>query len=121
MFNVIIIGAEDTGNYEFFRQKAIYYLSNKAKSGEGITIYTTGDEFIDRFTDRYRIDKHFFKADWKTYGKDALKCRNELMVRDANAIIFFQNNKRDFQVLYDYAKNKGIQARIVEPPVTDIT
>lgn len=115
MFNIIIIGAEDTENYEFFRQKAISLLSRQAKSGGGITIFTTGDEFVDRFTTRYKIDKKFFKADWKSHGKDALKYRNEAMVREANAILFFQNNKKDFQVLYDYAKNKGLTARLVIP------
>ena len=77
MFNIIVIGAEDTEDYEFVKQKLIVALQAKAKSGEGITIFTTGDSFIDQFTQRYNIDKYFFQTDWKTYGKNALKYRNE--------------------------------------------
>ena len=113
MFNVIVIGGEDSGNYEYFRSKMIYYLKNKAKSGEGITIFTTGDDFVDSFAKRYGIDVKFFVTNWKDYGKDALKHRNEEMIKNANAIIFFQNNKKDFQILYDLAVKHNIVGRIV--------
>ena len=90
MFNIIVIGAEDTEDYEFVKQKLIVALQAKAKSGEGITIFTTGDSFIDQFTQRYNIDKYFFQTDWKTYGKNALKYRNEKIVENANAVYFFE-------------------------------
>lgn len=116
MFNVIVIGGEDSGNYEFFKSKMIYYLQNKAKSGERITIYTTGDEFVDTFAKRYGIDTKFFITDWKNYGKSALKERNEEMIKDANAVIFFKNGKKDFQTLYDTAIRSGILGRTVDVP-----
>lgn len=116
MFNIIVIGGEDSGNYEFFKSKMIYYLRNKAKSGEGITIFTTGDEYVDKFTKRYGIDVKFFVTDWKTYGKNALKERNEAILKDANAIVFFQNHKKDFETLYDMASKRGILSRSVDVP-----
>jgi hypothetical protein len=116
MFNIIVIGAEDTEDYEFVKQKLIVALQAKAKSGEGITIFTTGDSFIDQFTQRYNIDKYFFQTDWKTYGKNALKYRNEKIVENANAVYFFENNKKDSRMLYNLAKEKGIPDRYCIPP-----
>lgn len=113
MFNVIIIGAEDTEDYQFFKEKTIALLKNKANSGEHIVIYTTGDEFVDVFTSRFGIDKRVFYCDWQKYGKDALKYRNEEILKDANAIIFFQNNKRDSKILFDFAVSKNIPARLI--------
>jgi hypothetical protein len=116
MFNIIVIGAEDTEDYEFVKQKLIVALQAKAKSGEGITIFTTGDSFIDQFTQRYNIDKYFFQTDWKTYGKNALKYRNEKIVENANAVYFFENNKKDSRMLYNLAKENGIPDRYCIPP-----
>lgn len=116
MFNIIVIGAEDTDNYEFVREKLIIALREKAKNGDGITIFTVGDSFVDQFTQRYNIDVHFFPTDWKTYGKNALKIRNEKMVENANALYFFENNKKDFKMLFNYAKEKGIPTRYCLPP-----
>ena len=113
MFNVIIIGAEDTNNYNFFKEKTIKFLSRKAKSGEGITIYTTGDEYIDTFSKRFGIDERVFYTDWKSNGKDALKIRDNEILETANAIIFFQNNKKDFNTLFDQARKKNLPFRLV--------
>lgn len=118
MFNVIIIGGEDTRDYNYFKVKVAKILSSKAKSGEGITIFTIGDTFVDQFTERYGIAKRFFQTDFKSFGHDALKYRNEAIVKDANAIIFFNNNKRDYKILFDYARNNGLASRILEPPFT---
>lgn len=118
MLNIIIIGAQDTENYEFVRQKLISVLKPVSERGEGITILTTGDEFIDKFTERYKIDKYFFPTEWGKYGKDALKYRNEKIVEKANAIFFFENNKKDSQILYKYAKDKGLTSRFCIPPST---
>lgn len=118
MFNVIVIGGEDCGCYEYFRSKMIYYLQNKAKSGEGITIFTTGDEFVNSFTKRYHIDVKIFVTNWKDYGKDALKHRNEELIKNANAIIYFQDGKKEHQMLLDMASKNAISCRIVKAPVS---
>ena len=116
MFNVIIIGGEDTENYDFFKKKTAECLINKARSGEGITILTTGDAFIDEFTKQFRIDKQFFPTDWRTFGKEALKYRNEEILKRANAIIFFQNGRKDSQILFDMAVKRKLPNRLIEPP-----
>lgn len=114
MFNVIIIGAEDTQNYNFFKTKTIKILSNKAKNHERIRILTTGDSYVEEFTKRYGIETIFFKTDWLSFGKEALKYRNEEIIKAADAIIFFQNNKKDSQMLFNESKKNGIIYRLIE-------
>lgn len=114
MFNVIIIGAEDTQNYDFFKNKTIKLLSDKAKIHERIRILTTGDSYVEKFAKRYGIETLFFKTDWLSFGKEALKYRNSDMIKQANAIIFFQNNKKDSQMLFNESKKNGILHRIIQ-------
>lgn len=114
MFRVIIIGGEDTENYNLFRDKVINLLRNKAKNREHIVINTIGDEFVDEFTTHYGIDKHFFITDWKSYGNNALKERNETILNNSDALIFFQNTKKDLVTLYNMAVKKGIVTRIIK-------
>lgn len=111
MFNVAIIGGEDTGNYEFFKDKCIFFLKNKAKSGEGITIYTTGDSYIEKFCARYGIDTRTFYTKWKEYGKMALKTRNDELLKECNALIYFDNGIKDQEVLFNMAKKNSIPVR----------
>lgn len=103
MFNVIIIGAKETDNYEFFKEKTIRLLKNKASSGEYITILTIGDDYVTKFAERYKITTQFFGTNWSSYGKEALKYRNESMLQKADAIIFFENNKKDLNMIYNQA------------------
>lgn len=110
MFNVVIIGGEDCGNYEFFKQKVIQLTKEKART-EGMTIYTTGDEYVKQLSQKYYIDTYFIECDWNTYGKDALKKRNERLLSDADALIYFDTNKKDFNIIYEIAKSKNIPCR----------
>lgn len=110
MFKVLIIGAEDMGNYEKFCSKTIYYLKNKKKSE--IMIYTLGDNFIDSFAKANSVDTKFFATDWKTYGKEALKERTTRVLSDCDAIIVF-NTKKDTELLLKTAQEKKIPIRRV--------
>lgn len=113
MFRVAIIGGENTANYEYFQSKCIFYLKRKAKEGGGITILTTGDEYVERFAKRYNIDTQFFVTNWKTNGKDALKERNKELLENCDALIYFNDSIKDNQIIYDMAQKKGIQSRKV--------
>ena len=111
MFKVAIIGGESTGNYDFFKEKCIHLLKNKAQSGQGITIYTTGDRFVDKFSARYGIDVRTFYTDWGRNGKNALKERNEKMLETCDALVLFDNDIKADQILYNMAKESGMACR----------
>lgn len=114
MFNVAIVGGEGMGNYPFFETKCINILRNKAKSGEGITLFTTGDEFVTKFATKFGITVHTFYTEWNKYGKNALKMRNEALLTNCNAIISFDDAIKDTQILTKMAIDKGIQNRFIK-------
>jgi len=119
MFNVIIIGGEYTSDYDFFMERCIKLLRDKAKSGEGITIYTTGDEFVEKFASQFHIDMKKFNTNWELHGKDALKVRNGEILKDANALIYFNTGKKDNECLYNYALKQGINCRQIKIKLVD--
>ena len=114
MFKVIIVGGKNFGDYNAFEKKCISCLRNKAKEGHGIMIYTTGDEFNDRFAHRFGIDLRLFNANFTKHGSNALAERNKLMLFDANAAIIFDDDLTDTKFLIDQVKNKGIPLRIIK-------
>lgn len=114
MFNVIIIGGEKTNNFSLFKDKCIFYLKDKAKSGEGITIFSTGDKFIDVFAKKYNIDIQYFLPNWKEDGKMALSIRNNKMLNKANALIAFDDGSKDMKILISECRDKKIPLRIIK-------
>lgn len=114
MFKVIIAGGEKTNNFTLFKEKCIYYLREKGRSGEGITIYTIGDEFVKDFAAKYGISLQYFFADWKKNGKNALAIRNEDMLSKANALIAFNDESSEMEHLIHQAKNANLPVRVVE-------
>lgn len=112
MFKVVIVGGEHTHDYARFKKKCIECLKNKAKEGR-IIIYTTGDRFVDAFSERYGIDTRFFPCDFKHYGKDALKYRAEAVLEDADAVIAFNDGQKDSQMIAKMAAEKGLPLRII--------
>lgn len=114
MFNVIIIGGENTENFSFFTKKCIFYLGRKAKSNDGITIFSTGDKYTTKFASNYGIAIQYFIPEWKKYGKMALKERNVKMLEQANGLILFDNEDNSFDYLISEANKKHIPIRIVK-------
>lgn len=114
MFNVIIIGGKKTNNFSLFKEKCIFYLKDKAKSGDGITILSTGDEFVDLFANKYGIAVQYFTPNWKVDGKMALSIRNNNMLAKANAVIAFDDGSKDMEILLSECKNKKIPLRIIK-------
>ena len=112
MFNVGIIGAESFEDYNFCQEKCIKCLKKKADSGESITIFSTGDSFVDQFSKRFHINVKNFYTDWKTYGKMALKKRNYELIEDCHAFIFFDNGSNDISFLKKMAKEKELPIRV---------
>ena len=113
MFKVAIIGGKNTENYNFFKERCIYFLKKKAESGERILINTTGDDYVYNFCKQYGIDNKTYYTDWKTYKNDALKKRNEKIVAESDAMIYFDNGIKDEEMLYNAAKQKNTPIRRV--------
>ena len=57
MFNVVIIGAENVHNYDFFQEKCIYYLKSKVQNHEYIRVLTIGDKYVDMFASKFVVLK----------------------------------------------------------------
>lgn len=112
MFKVAIVGGETMGDYPFFEKKCVACLKNKAKT-EGITIYTTGDAFVSYFAEKFGISTRTFYTDWRTYGKDALKYRNEELLADCNAIITFDDGIKDTKMIAKMASEKNLPSRFI--------
>lgn len=117
MFNVAIIGAESFDDYNFCKEKCIKCLKKKADSGESITIYSTGDLFVDQFSKRYHINVKNFYTNWKYYGKMALKQRNYELIKDCHGMILFDNNTKDIDILKNLAIDNSIPIRIFKKTI----
>lgn len=113
MFKVIIYGGNKTDNFRFFKEKCIFYLRNKAQSGNGIIVYTNEDKFNEEFCTLYGIPRKVFYTNWKLYDKKAVAKRNNEMLKDADALIIFDDGSKEISFMIDMAKEKKIQTRIV--------
>lgn len=112
MFKVAIVGGENMGNYPFFEAKCVNCLKDKAKT-VGVTLYTTGDAFVSKFAEKFGLSTRTFYTDWKTYGKEALKYRNEQMLSDCDAIISFDDGIKDTKMITKMAVDKGLPHRFI--------
>lgn len=113
MFKVAIIGGNGFNDYTTFVEKCVFYLKDKAKS-EGIMIYTCGDRLVDQFSKHFGIDVKFFPTNWNAYGKNALKVRNEEMLKDCNGVIHFVDGIKDTDYIAETAKERKIPCRVVK-------
>lgn len=112
MFRVAIVGGKDTDDYENFKAKCINLLRNKAK--EGIYILSTGDDFVDEFATRYKIDVQNFYADFAKFANLALKKRNELLLEKCDALIAFLPERNDIRHIIEMATERHIPIRRVK-------
>lgn len=113
MFNVAIVGADGINNIEFCTIKTIKLLERKAKEKEGIMLLSTGEDFVKNFSNRFNIDTQTFFTDFKKYGKNALKVRNNELLDKCNAIIIFDDGKKDTQILKEMAISRNIPLRYI--------
>lgn len=113
MFKVVIVGGEGTKDYPRFKKKCIECLRNKVKE-DRVMIYTTGDKYVEAFSERYGIDTRFFPCDFKKYGKDALLMRAMDIVADADAAIIFNDGQKDSQIIAKLAAEKGLPMRNIK-------
>ena len=112
MFNVAIIGGSSTNDYEFFEKKCIQCLRNKAKT-DHIMIYSIGDEYVEKFANRFNIDVKILPTYFKKYKSDALKLRNDELFSSINAVIAFDALK-DAKVIAEMAQQRNLPVRLIK-------
>jgi hypothetical protein len=112
MFKVAIVGGENIGDYKFFVEKCAFFLKNKTKNG--LMILTVGDKFVDILTTTANIDKQNFYCDWKAHGNDAIKNRNEKIIKECDAIIVFDDETKSTKFFINMAKESGKPIRIIK-------
>ena len=123
MYKVIIIGASGKDGYDFCEKKCKYYLSSKAKSGEGIMILSfgsitdgkiTGDLFNQKFSTKFHIDIQYYPCDFKAYGDRAPFKRRDQMIAAADAAIIFENEKSDVKHFIEEVIHQNMPYRYVK-------
>lgn len=112
MFKVAIIGGYETGDYARFRAKCIHMLREKGKT-EGLMLYSIGDEFLDRFAEEFSLTIATVYTEFGKYGKMALKVRNERLLSECEALLYFDCGIKDYNMLYTMASEKGLNVRKV--------
>lgn len=113
MFRVAIIGGQNTNDYAKFAKTCVHLLKNKANSGVTIMINTIGDEYVDRFSKHFCLCKRYFQAEWKTFGNNALVKRDEAIVKESDALIFFRTKENENTSIVTKAKEKGLNVRVI--------
>lgn len=112
MYNIMIIGGEESHDYKCFEYWCAYYLQNKVKTDK-VNILTTGDGFVDMFAKKFGIDTKMYPTLWNIDGKRALVKRNERIVSEANAMIYFNNGISDHDMIYRAALTAGVPIRVL--------
>lgn len=111
MFKVAIIGGSTTNDYGFFEKKCIECLRNKAKI-DTIMIYSIGDEFVERFANRFNIDVSIISQHFKKYKNDTDKMKDDELFGKIDAIIIFDNFKYAKSVS-QVSNEKNIPTRLI--------
>lgn len=116
-YKVIIAVGRYFDNYNLFKKKILYFLSEKVKThlivfiefDSGFTSYLT--EQLSKDLD-FIIEPH--SAEWGRYGSDAIKISNDEMTTEADALIAFWDGK-SFGIgnLVNQAQKKGIKCAVI--------
>ena len=76
-------------------------------------ILTTGDENVEKFANKYHIDYQLFTCEWKKYGKNAIKERNDKILSNVDGVLYFDDGDESNKMLYASAKSKGVKCKTV--------
>lgn len=113
MFTLIIIGAQDTFKYSEVRHKLLVLLQNKVRNREYIVLRSIGDEYVERFASEFGFPISTYSADWGLYKNKALSVRNKALFKDADAIVYFNSQKKELEVIYQQAVNTKLATRYI--------
>ena len=116
-YKVILAVSRSFINYELYREKILFYLSDIMKT-YSVVIITGASKVTDMFTDRlceeFNFIKEPHKANWGKYGQDACRVSNDEMTNCADAVIaFWDGRSPGIKNLIELAKQKRIKVAVV--------
>lgn len=116
-YKVILAVSRTFNDYKLFKDKVLYYLSNKIKS-HNVVIITGASRLTDMFTDKLSEEIDFIKepheAEWGKYGQNAISISNDEMTSLADALIaFWDGTSPGIKNLIEYANKKGIKVAVI--------
>lgn len=117
-YKVILAVSRSFNNYVMFKEKVLYYLSDKIKT-HSIVILTGASRMTDELTDKLSEEIDFIKepheADWGKYGQDAISISNDEMTNSADALIaFWDGSSPGIKNMIEYANQKGIKVAVIQ-------
>ena len=92
-FNVIVAGSRGFESYELAELWLDYYFCNKEPTAIITGLAKGADTLGLNYARNHDIPIIQMPADWNKYGKRAGYIRNEEMLKKADALIAFWNNK----------------------------
>ncbi len=118
-YKVILAVSKSFNNYDLFKEKFVYYLSEKMKTMSlvvitGASILT--DMYINKLSMESGIDfiKEPHQANWAKYGQDAVSVSNEEMTSSADALIaFWDGRSQAIKNMLELAKKKKLKHAVV--------
>lgn len=119
-YKVILAACRSFNNYDLFKEKIRYYLSDIIKKYSLVVI--TGfskqsDTLITRLSEELMFLKEPFKTEWDKYGQDKRKAideANDKMTSSADALIAFWDGKSvGIKNLIEHAKQKKIKMAVI--------
>lgn len=115
-YKVILGASRSFNNYDLFKEKTKYYLSDKIKNNSLVVITGSSrqsDMLIEKLSEDIMFLKEPFETDWDKYGQDKRKVideANDKMTSAADALIAFWDGKSGgIKNLIEHAKQKGIK------------
>ena len=117
-YKVILAVSRSFINYELYREKILFYLSDIMKT-YSVVIITGASEVTDIFTDKLCEEINFIKephkANWGKYEQDASRVLNDEMTNCADALIaFWDGRSPGTENLIELAKQKSIKVAVVK-------
>lgn len=116
-YKVILAVSNSFRNYKLYREKVIYFLSEKMKT-HSLVILMGASKLTDKLTDKLSEEIDFIKepheAEWDKYGEDAIIKSNDEMTNNADALILFWNGSSPaIKNLIEFAEQKKLKTAIV--------
>lgn len=118
IYKIVIGGCRYYNNYTAFT-KIVDICLSKIKNEKEIVILSGHCSGVDKMAERYAEENRYklevYPAQWEKYGKSAGPKRNEIMVKNSNAVIAFWDYKsRGTKNLITLSKKYSKPIRIID-------
>lgn len=116
-FRVIIAGCRDYNNYNELACYCDKILSDKVRNNCKIVVVSGHCRGVDAMGERYARERGYdvvlYPAEWDKYGKSAGQKRNELMAKNADALIaVWDGVSKGTGGMIEYAKMHKLAIRV---------